>query len=79
MIGMAKRPVNRGPGRPAKPPEEKAVRAGKSYTAWFDAELWERLEKMMAGLPYSTEYKEHIEIALEEYLTKRGFGKAGAK
>ncbi len=66
MLDMAKR----GRGRPPKAEEDKADRDGRSYTGWYDYELWARLERYMDSLRIRGDYIEHIESALKEYLDK---------
>lgn len=62
------------PGPKPKPPEEKATRTGRSYTMFFNHDQWARLEAFMATIGYTTEYKEHIEKAMDLYLEKYGHG-----
>lgn len=71
MFDVADKPKRRG--RPPKPDADRGHRAGKSYQAYYDGDLWARLEAFMASLPYRTDYKVHIEAALDEYLTRLGF------
>lgn len=60
-------------GRPPKAESEKVGRAGKSYQAYYDGDLWSRLEAYMASLRIPGDYKDHIEAALDDYLSKLGF------
>lgn len=71
MIAMKEKPAKRG--RPVKTGDEKPPRVGKSYQAYYDEDLWARLEAYMATLRIRGDYKEHIEAALDEYLAKQGF------
>ena len=73
MLDMKEKPKKATRGRPLKPLEEAKARDGRAYTIWFNWPLWGRLLAFCKSLPYGTEYKEHIEKALDEYLTKKGF------
>jgi hypothetical protein len=67
MASPKKRP---GPGRPRK--DEPAPRKGTPLHCWINEALREALDGFIDQSRPRGSLKDHIEIAIEEYLEKRG-------